>query len=71
MTAKEREDRFIEHCRETFGTLTFESELLLRHGYAAGASELGSVAFADGVAVQRARVLDALGASAKKESYPP
>lgn len=71
MTDKEREERFIEKCKKDFGTLTWESELLLRYGYAAGATELGRVAFTEGVEVQRDRVLDALGASAKKERFLP
>ena len=71
MTDKEREDRFIERCKKDFGTLTWESELLLRYAYAAGASELGRVAFAEGVEVQRHRVLDALGASAQKVNVLP
>lgn len=71
MTDKEREERFIEKCKKDFGTLTWESELLLRYAYAAGAAELGRVAYAEGVEVQRDRVLDALGASAKKERFLP
>ena len=45
---KDREDRFIERCKKEFGTLTWESELLLRYAYAAGANELGRAAFAEG-----------------------
>ena len=71
MTQKDREDRFIERCKKEFGALTWESELLLRYGYAAGANELGRVAYAEGIDAQRDRVLDALGASARKESFLP
>lgn len=67
----DHEDRFIEACREEFGGLTFEAELLLRYGYAAGAREVGRIAYANGQTVQRLRVLDALGAAAKKESALP
>lgn len=71
MTERDREDRFIERCKQDFGTLTWESELLLRYGYSAGASELGKIAYVEGVEAQRVRVLDALGASAqKKQSLP-
>ena len=71
MTQKDREDRFIERCKKEFGTLTWESELLLRHGYTAGANEMGCVAYAEGIDDQRDRVLDALGAAARKESFLP
>lgn len=67
MTQKDREDRFIERCKKEFGTLTWESELLLRYGYSVGADELGCVAYAEGIDAQRDRVLDALGATARKE----
>ena len=66
MTQKDREDRFIEQCRKDFGVLTWESELLLRYGFSAGADELGRVAYAEGMDAQRSRVLDALGAAARK-----
>ena len=71
MTQKDREDRFIERCKKEFGTMTWESELLLRYAYAAGANELGHVAYAEGVDDQRARVLDALSAAARKERALP
>ena len=71
MTQKDREDRFIERCKKEFGVLTWESELLLRYGYSAGADEMGNVAYAEGVDVQRNRVLDALGATARKERFLP
>ena len=71
MTQKDREDRFIERCKKEFGVLTWESELLLRYGYAAGADEMGNAAYAEGVDVQRNRVLDALGATARKERFLP
>lgn len=63
---KVREDRFIEQCKKHFGKLTWESELLLRYGFAAGAEELGRVAYSEGVEAQRTSVLDALGAVATK-----
>jgi hypothetical protein len=71
MTQKDREDRFIEKCRKDFGVLTWESELLLRHGFAAGAAELGKVAYAAGIERQREDVLDALGAASRKETPLP
>jgi hypothetical protein len=71
MTQKDREDRFIEKCRKNFGGLTWESELLLRYGFAAGAAELGKVAYAAGVETQREAVLDALGAADRKETRLP
>jgi len=71
MTQKNRENRFIERCTKEFGTLSRESELLLRYGFSAGAEELGRVAFGEGVHVQRARVLDALGAVERKECPQP
>jgi hypothetical protein len=71
VTQKEREDRFIERCRREFGGLTWESELLLRYGFAAGADELGTIAYASGVEVQRSTALDALGAVASKKVAPP
>lgn len=71
MTQKEHEDRFIERCRKKFGGLTFESELLLRYGFAAGADELGTIAYASGVETQRGAVLDALGAVASKKAALP
>jgi hypothetical protein len=72
VTQKEREDRFIERCRKDLGSkLTWESELLLRYGFAAGASELGVVAYAAGVETQRASVLAVLGAAPRKEERLP
>ena len=72
MTQKEREDRFIEECRKNGLPLTFEAEMLLRYGYAAGADELGRVAYAKGVYEQREGVLTALGAAPRrKERYLP
>ena len=70
MTQKEREDRFIEKCRKDFGVLTYESELLLRYGFGAGADELGDVGYAEGVGAQRARVLGALGAAPLMKECP-
>ena len=67
MTLKEREDRFIETCKESM-PVTFESEILLRFGYSSGARELDEVAYARGMEVQRARVLGALGAMAMNPS---
>lgn len=71
MTQKDHEDRFIEKCRKDIGTLTYESELLLRHGFSAGAQELGRVAYACGINEQRDKVLDALGAAPRKEHVLP
>ena len=71
MTERDREDRFIERCKQDFGTLTWESELLLRYAYSSGASELGQIAYVEGVEAQRNQVLDALGASAKKARFLP
>lgn len=71
MTERDREDRFIERCKKDFGKLTYESELLLRYGYSAGASELGQVAYVEGVEAQRDRVLDALGAASKRKQGLP
>lgn len=70
MTQKEREDRFIEQCRKNFGSLSYESELLLRYGYAAGATELGRIAYAHGKQVQRDNVLVALGSVAATKDDP-
>lgn len=71
MTTKEREDRFIEKCRVHFGTLSWEGELLLRYGFAAGAAELRDVAYVEGVEAQQAAVLAALGAACQpKERLP-
>jgi len=71
MTQKDHEDRFIAQCPKNIGTLTWESELLLRYGFAAGAQELGRVAYVEGIDDQCARVLDALGAAARKERALP
>lgn len=71
MTQWDRQDRFIERCRKEFGSLTCEAEMLLRHGFTAGADELGTVAYAAGVGAQRGAVLDALGAVARKETPLP
>jgi hypothetical protein len=66
MTAQEREDLFIEQFKKDCGGLTWEAELLLRHGYSTGAQESAHVAHAAGVDEQRARVLAALGAAPRK-----
>lgn len=66
MTLRAREDRFIEKCKKAFGGLTWESEILLRHGYAAGAQELGEAAYVAGIDAQREQTLDALGAAPRK-----
>ena len=71
MTQKDHEDRFIEQYRKNIGTPTWESELLLRYGFAAGAQELGRVAYASGVDAQRTQVLEALGASPRKAHTLP
>ena len=71
MTERDRENAFIERCKQDLGTLTWESELLLRYGYAAGTSELGQIAYVKGVEAQRERVLDALGAASKKKQALP
>jgi hypothetical protein len=71
VTERDREDRFIERCKKDFGALTYESELLLRYGYSAGASELGQIAYVEGVEAQRDRVLDALGAASQKQQGLP
>lgn len=70
MTLKERENRFVKECRKDFGVLTWESELLLRYAFSRGAQEVGRVAYAGGMAEQRSRVLEALGAVATKEEGP-
>ena len=67
MTLKDRENRFIEECRNDFGVLTWESEMLLRYAFACGAQEVGRVAYASGVQAQRERVLSVLGAAGKEE----
>ncbi len=71
MTQKDREDRFIAKCKKDFGVLSWESEMLLRYGYSAGAAELGSVAFDEGMDAQRESVLSALGAAPRKLSVLP
>lgn len=71
MTSKEREDRFIAKCREDFGALTWETELLLRYGYAAGASEHTPLAYQAGILDQRDRVLAALHAADATERDAP
>ncbi len=71
MTQKEREDRFIDRCRQEIGTLTYEAELLLRYGFSAGADELSTVAYTAGIDAQRETVLGALGAVARKETARP
>ena len=67
MPMKLHEDRFIEKCRLSFGTLTLEAELLLRHGFSSGARELGNLGYIAGVREQRERVLKVLGAAARKD----
>ena len=72
VTPKEREDRFVAQLRkESGGVLSWESELLLRHGFAAGANELSRVAYTAGIEAQQAAVLDVLGAVARRESALP
>ncbi len=71
VTLKEREDRFIAKFREECGVLSWGSELLLRHGFAAGANELSRVAYTEGIEAQQSAVLDALGAVSRKESTLP
>ncbi len=71
MTRKDREDRFIDRCRKEFGSLTYESELLLRHGFAAGADELSETAYVAGVEAQRGAVLVALGAMPSSKGVHP
>ena len=71
MTQRDRENCFVARCKKEFGVLTWESELLLRYGFSAGAEELGRVAYDEGVQVQRTQVLDALGAVARKERALP
>ncbi len=71
MTQRDREDLFIERCRKDLGMLTWESELLLRYGYSAGAQELGRVAYGEGMDDQRELVLAALGAAPRKERPQP
>lgn len=71
MTNKDRENCFIEKCREDFGALPWETELLLRYGCAAGASEHIRLAYQAGLLDQRDRVLGALNATAATESLAP
>lgn len=72
VTPKEREDWFVAQLRkESGGVLSWESELLLRHGFAAGANELSRVAYTAGIEAQQAAVLDVLGAVARRESALP
>jgi hypothetical protein len=71
VTLREREDRFIEKCKKDFGGLTWESEMLLRHGFASGAQELADAAYVAGVDAQREHVLGALGAAPRKVSALP
>jgi hypothetical protein len=71
MTIKARENRFIETCKNNFGPLTFEAELLLRWGFLQGAQEVGNVAYLEGMDEQRTKVLDALGAARRKETFAP
>ncbi len=71
MTLRVREDHFILQCQKDFGKLTWESELLLRYGYAAGARDMGHVAYEAGVDEQRQRVLDVLGAQPRKDRRLP
>lgn len=71
MTCKDHENRFIEHFKKKSGSLSWELELALRVGFAAGASIMGDAAWQDGYASHRTEVLDALGAVAKKEKPAP
>lgn len=71
MTLKDHENRFIEQCKRDFKSLTFESEQLLRYGYSMGVDELGPVAYNAGIDTQRARVLNALGATRAQNKLPP
>jgi hypothetical protein len=71
MTLQEHENHFIERCRKEFGALTFDAEMLLRYAYTAGANELGTLRFHQGVDAQRDTVLEALGACARKETFLP
>ena len=71
MTLKDREQRFIDECRKDFGTLTWESELLLRYAFSRGAQEVGRVAYAGGMQTQRSRVLEAIGAVPREETAEP
>jgi len=66
MTLKEHENHFIERCRKEFGALAFDAEMLLRYAYTAGANELGTLRFYEGVDTQRDAVLAALGAMSAK-----
>lgn len=70
-TAQEREDRFIEQFKMYRGGLTWEAELLLRHGYSMGAQESAQITHAAGIDEQRERVLAALGAAPRKVSTLP
>lgn len=70
MTRQAREDRFIAQCKKEFGSLSWEAELLLRYGFAAGAAELSNVAYVAGVESQRKNVLDALGAVSSNKEEP-
>ena len=71
VTLKVREDWFVAQFRKECGVLSWQSERLLRHGFAAGANELSRVAYTAGIESQQAAVLDALGAVARRESALP
>ena len=63
MTIREREDRFIQSLERQWGRkINPESEQLLRFGFFAGAEEMSSDAFEDGVARQRDLGLRTIGA---------
>lgn len=66
MTLRVREDHFILRCKKDFGRLTWESELLLRFGYAAGARDMGHVAYDADADERRQRVLHVLGPQPQK-----
>lgn len=66
MTMRVREDHFILQCLKEFGGLTWESELLLRYGYAAGARDMGHIGYDAGGDERRQRVLSLLGAQPQK-----
>lgn len=72
MTLKEREDRFIDQLKGDGHPMTFESEILLRYGFGAGARELKEAAFEAGVEHQRGTVLASLGAvpARRREGEP-
>jgi hypothetical protein len=72
MTRKDHENRFIEQFKKKSGSpLSWEVELALRVGFAAGASIMGDAAWQDGYASHRTEVLNALGAVARKDKPLP